>query len=140
MSRALWPVAFVIPRRVPPSANQLRGKKYRHPNDYQRLRQTWEWEVAAALSAVERALLKAEAEKHCIRVKITIVRRSELDYDNLVGGCKPVVDALKNVGFLKDDSPRWARVEYYQAAKNTTPHTLFSIAPVEEAPAEEAAL
>lgn len=31
----------------------------------------------------------------------------ERDYDNLVGGCKPLVDCLVDQGLLVDDSPVW---------------------------------
>ena len=37
-----------------------------------------------------------------------------LDYDNLVGGAKPLVDALQRCGLVWDDSPRYCRVTYSQ--------------------------
>lgn len=126
-----WPIAFVVPR-IPPSGNALRGKKYKNPHDYKRLRETWEWELAAALTPEGRLRLKAAAVTSAMRVRITVVRNRELDFDNLVAGCKPVVDAMTNDGFLKDDSPAWARIEYSQAVKKSKPHTLFSFAPLEE--------
>jgi len=30
-----------------------------------------------------------------------------LDYDNMVGGCKPIFDVLKTIGRIVDDSPSW---------------------------------
>lgn len=40
------------------------------------------------------------------RARLTIVRHGHrmLDFDGVVGSCKPVVDALKTCGILKDDS------------------------------------
>jgi len=37
-----------------------------------------------------------------------------LDHDNFVGGCKPVLDGLKRLGWIFDDSHRWLRVSYRQ--------------------------
>lgn len=34
--------------------------------------------------------------------------------DNLVGGCKPLVDALVRCGLAWDDAPRWLDVAYRQ--------------------------
>ena len=56
--------------------------------------------------------------KNC-RKKITVTRiytgrKRELDYDNFVGGCKPMIDALKTVGFIIDDKPSWLDREYTQ--------------------------
>ena len=48
--------------------------------------------------------------------KVWIERRGKrlLDHDNLVGGCKPLVDALERAGLIWRDSPRFVRVEYSQ--------------------------
>lgn len=51
------------------------------------------------------------------RRRLVITRHSagELDYGNLVGGCKPLVDALVREGLLYDDSPKWLDESYLQA-------------------------
>jgi len=41
-----------------------------------------------------------------------------MDYDNLVGGAKPLVDALKALGMVRDDSPSWIKVDYQQTKHN----------------------
>ena len=38
-------------------------------------------------------------------VKITSYRKGVLDKDNLVGGMKVLIDAIKDIGLLWDDSP-----------------------------------
>ena len=53
-------------------------------------------------------------------VTITRVRgpgsgQRELDYDNLVGGAKSVLDAMKEAKLIRDDSPKFVRVRYLQA-------------------------
>ena len=49
--------------------------------------------------------------------KVWIERRGkrELDYDNLVGGCKPLVDALERSGLIWRDSARFVEIKYSQA-------------------------
>lgn len=48
---------------------------------------------------------------------VRITRRSvgTLDRDNLIAGCKCLVDSLTLCGAIKDDSERWVEVEYVQA-------------------------
>ncbi len=49
--------------------------------------------------------------------KVTFTRHSSgtLDYGNMVGGMKPLLDALVLEGFLFDDSPAWLDDTYEQA-------------------------
>ncbi|HEX2863046.1 MAG TPA: hypothetical protein VHN99_00645 [Deinococcales bacterium] len=41
-------------------------------------------------------------------------RQRELDHDDFVGGCKGLIDALKRLGWLLDDSPAHVTVTYRQ--------------------------
>jgi Holliday junction resolvase RusA-like endonuclease len=105
-------ITLEIPR-VPPSLNQIigRGKKYSHPGDYKRLQQLWKDEIAIALSP--RALLRRmrqliEDEPPVkVRIQAKVYRKKLLDPDNLMGGFKPVLDVMKQLGIIKDDSPEW---------------------------------
>lgn len=47
---------------------------------------------------------------------VTICRHGArlLDVDNLVGGCKPLIDALRRSGLIWDDSPKYLKVVYEQ--------------------------
>jgi hypothetical protein len=49
--------------------------------------------------------------------KVWIERRGvrEIDHDNLVGGCKPLLDALERSGLIWRDSPRFLQVQYSQS-------------------------
>lgn len=51
-----------------------------------------------------------------VKMHVCVTRHSAgvLDYGNLVGGCKPVLDALVRVGLLVDDSPKWVTEAYQQ--------------------------
>ena len=45
------------------------------------------------------------AEKKKYKLVILSYRKKKLDFDNLVGGCKQLIDALVDEGFIFDDSP-----------------------------------
>lgn len=49
-----------------------------------------------------------------MRVKITASRIRLLDMDNLIGGCKGLLDAIKRLGMIVDDRPEYVEVEYQQ--------------------------
>jgi hypothetical protein len=51
------------------------------------------------------------------RKRTVIIRRysaGELDPGNLVGGCKPLIDALVRVGLIYDDRSKWLDAKYEQ--------------------------
>lgn len=102
------------------SGNELR-RKYRHWAAYKRLLQEWEWRLAGALPKSRRW----QHRDRVFRVTITSYRRRLLDPDNLVHGCKPVLDAIKRLGLIRDDSPRWLDLEVKQEllAAGDLPHT-----------------
>lgn len=120
-------IVLEIPK-APPSLNTYKGM---HPLAQHRLgRKLWA-DVCTALLAqghgtrmrvVEmkgrRAWLGLISPATGPRI-VRIVRRYrsaryELDHDNLVGGCKPLVDALVKVGLLADDTPALVHVTYEQ--------------------------
>lgn len=47
-------------------------------------------------------------------IHIQRIGGKELDYDNLVMGCKPLIDAIKRVGLLIDDNPKNLHAVYSQ--------------------------
>lgn len=47
-------------------------------------------------------------------IRITSTRKRLLDHDNLVGGCKPIMDTLKKQGYIVDDAQQWVSVKYIQ--------------------------
>jgi len=50
-----------------------------------------------------------------MRVVIRRYSSGQLDYANLVGGCKGLVDCLRYAGILVDDNPMWLEDIYEQA-------------------------
>lgn len=50
-------------------------------------------------------------------LKIVSIRKKLLDYDNLVGGSKIIIDALRKMGWMVDDNDQWLAREYIQRKK-----------------------
>jgi Holliday junction resolvase RusA-like endonuclease len=49
-----------------------------------------------------------------MKLTITSYRLKELDEDNLHAGAKILIDAIKDVRLIKDDSPKWIDLELRQ--------------------------
>lgn len=97
---------------APPSLNQLMAWKYREPYRYKRFKA--ETEQLIELRLAEQKMYpppKAQAKR---RVSFIRFSAGELDDDNLRGGFKPVRDALKTIGLIRDDNARWLEAHYAQ--------------------------
>lgn len=78
------------------------------------------WATRRALKknwgTVLKSFLKQPPALPCTAVTIHSFRIKLLDYDNLVGGAKEViVDNLKDLGFIEDDSPDKVQISYEQS-------------------------
>lgn len=49
------------------------------------------------------------------------------DVDNLHGAVKPIIDALKESGFIYNDSPKWIKKELYQYIDRANPRIEIEI-------------
>ena len=45
-------------------------------------------------------------------IKIRRFGKRILDIDNYIGGCKPLIDAIKEEGIIKDDSPKYCNISF----------------------------
>jgi len=92
---------------VPPSANVYQRA---HWAVKRRLRQRFAW-----IMRTELMLQTIPAPPTGKRsVTITIHRNRALDPDNLTGGCKPLIDAMRDIGLIKNDSPKWITLSVAQ--------------------------
>ena len=96
-----------------PSLNQLIRM---HWGARKRLQDDLSFMVLAKSMAIPKA-----APRDRRTVRITRHGPRKLDHDNLVGGCKPLVDALRGARLIHDDNPDCVRVIYTQrtASKKT---------------------
>tara|TARA_Y100001963_G_C6736636_1_gene426758 strand:- start:346 stop:699 length:354 start_codon:yes stop_codon:yes gene_type:complete len=49
-----------------------------------------------------------------LNLNIISIRKRLLDYDNLVGGCKQLIDAMIEENYIYDDSPKWLELNIQQ--------------------------
>jgi len=95
-----------IPARIP-SLNTWKG---RHWRSYARLKNHW-------LNLLRLFAPHGDHRDTHRRMSITAhqkSRRGFYDLDNFIGGCKPVLDAVKGTGWIKDDHPKWITCDYDQ--------------------------
>ena len=59
-------------------------------------------------------------EKQFFTLEIVSWRKRFLDYDNLVGGCKQLIDAMIEEKYIYDDSPKYLDLRVKQV-KNSDP-------------------
>lgn len=92
-------VRWVIQWRVlPPSQNEIM-RRYRTPQAYDRLLAGWHQVFRAAALTIPKA-----TGRRCLEITRYIRDKNyRLDRGNLVGGCKPLLDAAVQAGLLIDD-------------------------------------
>jgi hypothetical protein len=76
------------------------------------LRQKYAWELLAALSGTSWEP-KPKKETPRMEARITIFwgkGQRMFDDDNLAGGLKPLIDAMRDIVLIRNDSPRWFRL------------------------------
>ena len=89
---------------VTPSLNKL------HSNRWQML--NWKKQYLGELRNYDLAYGLEKPTK----TKLTIIRYGSrlLDIDNLNGGCKPLIDSIKQLCLIWDDSPKWCEIHISQ--------------------------
>lgn len=78
------------------------------------------WELVAVGANDPKYKVKQKEKRY---VKIMSFRKKLLDYDNLIGGAKLMIDALVDQRLLFDDSPKYADITYFQKIDRENPHT-----------------
>jgi len=70
---------------------------------------------------------KVEDKEVVYHLSITAHLRRLYDYDNLIGGCKQLMDALSHEMFIWDDSPTFiVKSEYEQLKTKLDPFTVIT--------------
>ena len=112
-----------------PSNNQLL-RKYRHWAVKRRLKVTYMDEIMVALieSGYNTVDVQASGKREC---KITSHRKRLLDHDNLVGGMKPLIDAIVKFGMLIDDNEDMCDLKVGQM-KSKHPKTIIELKDIKE--------
>lgn len=88
---------------VTPSLNKIISKRWAEYNAKKKyLRQLSGYELLA--------------HKKKRKASITVIRYGSraLDHDNCMGGLKPLIDSIKELGLIVDDSPKWLDLKVEQ--------------------------
>lgn len=85
------------------------------------------WAVKEAVSEYGTPDFDSLPPGHKMQVRIHRDGKRMLDRDNLIGGAKPIVDALVRCGYAADDTTDDIEVEYSQASGSKDPCTLVTV-------------
>jgi hypothetical protein len=109
-------VKLTIPR-VPLSPNALLGK---HWSAKAKEKLIWGQEIQAAGGK--------EQAKGRMRVTITLYNARQYDRDNAWGACKPILDAMKQLGLIIDDRASYCELEVKQEkSSRKDKHTVIEL-------------
>lgn len=101
------PAVFEIPVKISSQNNT----QYAHWSAYRKYREKWYKAVPLFCSDIQGIM--APWSRWSIR-RVYTGRSRELDFGNLVGGCKPIPDALIRIGAIPDDTSAHFKAEYSQ--------------------------
>jgi hypothetical protein len=97
-----------------------------HHRERKKMLEIYEWWIAAALSDMD----KFKPEKppgQKMKLRIWSFRGRLLDTDRLYSGATLLVDAIKKMNLIKDDSPRWVDLTVGQDIDGKNPRTEIEI-------------
>lgn len=111
--------------RATPSLNEFANLRRSNAWKYRSLRQAWHAAIGQALlearSQVRRPLAWPRPPKERVAILVTRYAPAHhwLDPDNLTGGLKPVLDALKAHEVIDNDTAKDVALEAHQAVSET---------------------
>jgi hypothetical protein len=99
--------------RDPPSQNTLPAKG-RHGSSFAYARERDLWVMLFMVAARSAGVPRVAAPRRVTFTRRYSGRKQLRDHANVIGGMKPVVDAMVRAGLLVDDSPEWFEAYYRQ--------------------------
>lgn len=104
-----FPLRIILPL-LTPSLNEYLSMHY---IQRWKLGQQYQWELIAVGANEERFKVEWRERR---KVGVLAYRKRLLDYDNFVGGVKPLIDALEGMGLIFLDNPTYLESEYSQVS------------------------
>ncbi len=104
--RQSW--SFTIPLQTP-SANKMHRRGFNH-HVYQRLKN----DILLLVMTYARGVPKATGPRKVTLTRLIGKAGKKYDFDNLVGGLKPLLDVMVKQQLLTGDAPHQVAVEYRQ--------------------------
>lgn len=98
-------------KTLTPSNNKLIRMHFRN---YKKFKDRLAWELFAELVDHDDQIPKATNPEDYRKVKLNSYRVSLLDEDNFNGGLKPLIDCMKELKVIYDDSPKYFSYEAEQ--------------------------
>lgn len=119
---------LTIPREIP-----SHNKHYHAAHWSVVTRERKAWETATMVAAAHAKAERSELPRHCT-VRILAKRKRLIrDIANLIGGAKPLVDALVSLRLIYDDADRWCTLHYAQElCRGKAPSTVVQIEETEQ--------
>lgn len=119
---------IVLPGYYPQSANQMLRKHWAvRKREQSRLK----WTVIDALASTGMPLPPIFYRSAVpMRMTVRVFRKRRLDYDNAIAGLKPLVDVIKELGIIHDDSPKWLDLGLDERIDLSNPRTEIDIEPM----------
>ena len=91
--------------KIPMKVHSRNAIDKMHWSRKRKLRQDYQVYIRQQMSHFR---IKKAIPEECFKIQITVCRvRMIKDHDNLVGGCKQLIDALSHEGFIWDDSSEY---------------------------------
>jgi len=112
-------MAKIIIPIVTPSLNELINMHY---HDKARLKKSYKAHIEGAVHDMGMKIERMKRPKKRT-VKIYSFRKRECDRDNLIGGMKPFIDAIRELGLIWDDSPKYIDLNIFQLEDKYDPRT-----------------
>jgi len=100
----------------PPSQNTVASNKGPGRHKYRKFREDYEELLRAFMAKLE--IPKARGRRRVFITRLYSARGQKRDRGNIVGGCKPLLDAMTNVGLLVDDKEEFLEDHYDQQRAN----------------------
>lgn len=117
---------FHVPRTVP-SLNEIKGKNKKTLRwKYRSFRDSFQKDIAILLYNMSANSYDANKNGRPTKRRVIMTRlmgkgEKTYDQDNLIGGCKPILDALTRNDIIVDDSKRWLVIHYKQERDRNNP-------------------
>lgn len=125
-------LSFTIDGYIPPSGNQQLRK---HWAARKREQDKLKWAVVDAIAATGDPLPPEYIRAgRPMRMTVRCFRIRRLDTDNAMAGIKPLVDVVKELGIIHDDSPAWLDLGLDQRIDAARPRVEIDIEPMAGTP------
>lgn len=113
---------------VTPSLNEWQRMHWHTKREVKR-----DWEMVCKVSQIKQLPNGIPNATSKCRIKLIRNGPRELDTDNLYGGVKPLLDAIKARGWIVDDAPKWMdlTVEQRKTTARDNPHMILEIEAME---------